>query len=232
MKAAVIVFPGSNCDRDAVVALQKVGIGVIKVWHQETSLPNNLDLIVIPGGFSYGDYLRSGAMAAISPIMNEIKKASAKGVNVLGVCNGFQILTEAGLLDGVLLRNKNIKFICKTVNLRVESTDSNFTYGYKKNQIIQIPIAHMDGNYFASHEIIKSLEDNEQIAFKYCNHEGEIDEDSNPNGAMLNIAGIFNKTKNVLGMMPHPERAADKEVGLTDGLIMFEALINKFHSRF
>lgn len=228
MHAAVIVFPGSNCDRDAVSALEKVGSKVEKVWHQDTSLPSGLDLIIVPGGFSYGDYLRSGAMAAISPIMNEIKKAAANGVNVLGICNGFQILTEAGLLDGVLLQNKGAKFICKTVNLRVENTNSNFTANYQKNQVIQVPIAHMDGNYFADENTLKLLEDNNQIAFRYCDLAGKVSDQSTPNGAANNIAGIFNKTKNILGMMPHPERAIDAETGLVDGLTMFEGLISRF----
>ncbi len=228
MKSAVIVFPGSNCDRDAVSALEKVGSKVEKVWHQETSLPSGLDLIIVPGGFSYGDYLRSGAMAAISPVMNEIKKAAAQGVNILGICNGFQILTESGLLDGVLLKNKGGKFICKAVNLRVENTNSNFTSSYQKNQVIQVPIAHMDGNYFADESTLKSLEDNDQIAFRYCDSTGKVNDQTSPNGAINNIAGIFNQTKNILGMMPHPERAIDAETGLVDGLIMFQSLINKF----
>ena len=228
MKSAVIVFPGSNCDRDAVSALQKVGSEPLKIWHQETSIPDDLDLIIVPGGFSYGDYLRSGAMAAISPVMGEIKKAATKGVNILGICNGFQILTESGLLDGVLIQNKGGKFICRTISLRVENTQSNFTYSYKPNQVIQVPIAHMDGNYFADDNTLKSLEDNQQIAFKYCDLQGDLTKSSNPNSSLNNIAGIFNKTKNVLGMMPHPERAIDKEIGLIDGLTMFEGLINKF----
>ena len=225
MKAAVIVFPGSNCDRDAVVALQKVGIDVIKIWHQEVSLPSGLDLIVIPGGFSYGDYLRSGAMAKISPVMNKVKILAAKGVNILGICNGFQILTEVGLLPGVLLRNKNIKFICRDINLIVEDCMNNFTSGYQKNQIIKIPIAHMDGSYFASQDVLKSLEDNNQIAFRYCDVNGAVNEESNPNGSINNIAGVFNRQKNILGMMPHPERAIDNETGLIDGLVMFKNLI-------
>ncbi|MFT5703356.1 MAG: phosphoribosylformylglycinamidine synthase [Rickettsiales bacterium] len=228
MKSAVIVFPGSNCDRDAVVALEKVGSKVEKIWHQETSIPNDLDLIIVPGGFSYGDYLRSGAMAAISPIMQEIKKAANKGVNILGICNGFQILTESELLDGVLLHNKNKKFICKNAHLKVENNQTNFTANYQKNQVINIPIAHMDGCYFADDSVLKTLEDNDQIAFKYCSSDGSLSEDSNPNGSMNDIAGIFNKNKNVLGMMPHPERAIDEQTGLTSGLLMFEGLLNKF----
>lgn len=225
MKAAVIIFPGSNCDRDAVTALQKVGAQVEKIWYQETSLPKNLDLIIVPGGFSYGDYLRSGAMAAISPVMAEIKKAGQQGVNILGICNGFQILTEAGLLDGVLLRNRGIKFICRNVYLRVENATTNFTSSYQKNQVIKVPIAHMDGNYFADEKTLKSLEDNNQIAFRYVNENGEFDQSSNPNGSLNNIAGIFNAKKNILGMMPHPERAVDANTGLIDGLKMFEGLI-------
>lgn len=228
MKSAVIVFPGSNCDRDAITALEKIGSQVQKVWHQETSLSPDLDLIVVPGGFSYGDYLRSGAMAAISPVMNEIKKAADKGVHVLGICNGFQILTEAGLLDGVLTQNKGAKFICKTVNLKPENTDSKFTAGYKNNKIIRIPIAHMDGNYFTDADTLKSLEDNNQIAFRYCDENGDVHADASPNGAISNIAGILNKNKNVLGMMPHPERAIDSETGLTDGIIMFNNLLKSF----
>ncbi|MCE3254851.1 MAG: purQ [Rickettsiaceae bacterium] len=221
MKSAVIVFPGSNCDRDAVDALQKIGSKVEKIWHKETSLAADLDLIVVPGGFSYGDYLRSGAMAAISPVMGEIKKAAEKGVKILGICNGFQILTEAGLLEGVLLKNKGGKFICKTVGLKVENAKTNFTSDYQKNQVIQLPIAHMDGNYFADENTLKSLEDNDQIAFRYCDLSGAS---SNPNGSAKDIAGVFNKQKNILGMMPHPERAIDKETGLVDGLSIFTAL--------
>ncbi len=228
MRAAVIVFPGSNCDRDAAGALQKVGSKVEKVWHQETSLPSGLDLIVIPGGFSYGDYLRSGAMASISPVMNEVKKAAARGVNILGICNGFQILTEIGLLDGVLLKNKGGKFICKTIHLRVENTNSNFTSSYQKNQVILVPIAHMDGNYFADEITLKSLEDNDQVAFRYCDSSEKVNEQFTPNGAANNIAGIFNKSKNILGMMPHPERAVDAETGLVDGLTMFEGMVKRF----
>ncbi len=225
MRSAVITFPGSNCDRDAFEALQKVGSKVQKVWHQETKLDNNLDLIVVPGGFSYGDYLRSGAMAAISPVMQEVKRLANKGVRILGICNGFQILTEAGLLPGVLLRNKKIKFICRQVSLRVENNESAFTKKYKKNQVIRVPIAHMDGNYFADTEILKKLEDSGNIAFRYVGAEGNLSDESNPNGSALNIAGIFNDQKNILGMMPHPERAIDEDTGSKDGLAMFEALM-------
>jgi phosphoribosylformylglycinamidine synthase len=224
MKSAVITFPGSNCDRDAFEALQKFCNKTQKIWHQETSLDNDLDLIVVPGGFSYGDYLRSGAMAAISPVMQEVKRLANKGVKVLGICNGFQILTESGLLDGVLLRNKKMKFICQKAVLRVENSNSSFTKKYKKNQIIRVPIAHMDGNYFADAEVLKKLEDNENVAFRYVDIEGNLSDDANPNGSALNIAGIFNDQKNVLGMMPHPERAIDENVGSKDGIGIFESL--------
>jgi phosphoribosylformylglycinamidine synthase subunit PurQ / glutaminase len=225
MKSAVITFPGSNCDRDALVALQKVGSKIQKVWHQETKLDDNLDLIIVPGGFSYGDYLRSGAMAAISPVMQEVKRLAAKGVRVLGICNGFQIITEAGLLPGVLVRNKKMKFICRQVHLRVENSDSSFTKKYKKHQVIKVPIAHMDGNYLADNEVLKKLEDSGNIAFRYVDIEGNLTDASNPNGSALNIAGIFNDQKNVLGMMPHPERAIDGDTGSSDGLAMFQGLI-------
>jgi phosphoribosylformylglycinamidine synthase len=224
MKSAVIIFPGSNCDRDAFEALQKFDNKAQKIWHQETKLDDDLDLIVVPGGFSYGDYLRSGAMAAISPVMQEVKRLANKGVKVLGICNGFQILTESGLLDGVLLRNKKMKFICRKVGLRVENSDSSFTKKYKKNQIIRVPIAHMDGNYFADAEVLKRLEDNGNVAFRYVDIEGNLSDDGNPNGSALNIAGIFNDQKNVLGMMPHPERAVDENLGSKDGLGIFESL--------
>lgn len=224
MKSAVITFPASNCDRDAVVALESLGSKVQRVWHQETSLDNNLDLILLPGGFSYGDYLRSGAMAAISPIMVEIKKQAERGVKILGICNGFQILTEAGLLPGVLTRNKQMKFSCKDVYLRVENVDNDFAKNYEKNQVIKIPIAHADGNYFAPADTLKKLEDQGNIVFRYVDKSGNVTDDGNPNGSMLNIAGIINDKKNVLGMMPHPERAFNKDAGYGDGVALFKAL--------
>jgi len=226
MKAAVITFPGSNCDRDAVVALQKIGAKVSRIWHQESKIDDNLDLIIVPGGFSYGDYLRSGAMASISPVMNEVRRLSQKGVKILGICNGFQILTESGLLPGVLLRNKKMKFICKTVNLRVENNDSVFTKKYKKQQNIRVPIAHMDGNYYTDAETLKKLEGQGNIAFRYVDEEGNLTDDANPNGSMFNIAGIFNEQKNVLGMMPHPERAIDADCGSQDGFLVFQSLFS------
>ncbi len=225
MKAAVIVFPGSNCDRDAVTTLQKVGAKVSKIWHQESKIENDFDLIVVPGGFSYGDYLRSGAMAAISPVMQEVKRLSERGTKVLGICNGFQILTEAGLLDGVLMRNQKAKFICREVVLRVEENNSDFTSRYKKHQLIRVPIAHMDGNFFADSETLKKIEGNGNVAFRYADLNGNVTDEANPNGSALNIAGIFNDKRNVLGMMPHPERAVDENTGSVDGLPMFESLL-------
>lgn len=226
MKSAVITFPGSNCDRDALTALKAIGSDVQKIWHKESSLDNDLDLIIVPGGFSYGDYLRSGAMASISPVMNEVKRLAQKGVKILGICNGFQILTEAELLPGVLLKNKKAKFICKEVTLKVENNNSVFTKNYQKDDLIQIPIAHMDGNYFASDDVIKSLEDNDSIAFRYANLNGQVSEEFNPNGSISNIAGILNSEKNILGMMPHPERAIDEKTGSKDGLKMFEGFLS------
>lgn len=215
MKAAVITFPGSNCDRDMYSTLEKIsGRAVQRVWHADTQLPKGLDLIALPGGFSYGDYLRSGAMSAKSPIMQEVIKAAKAGTYILGVCNGFQILTESGLLQGTLMRNKNLKFICKTVELSVENNETSFTRGYQKGQNINIPVAHHDGNFFASDDVLKSLEENGQVAFRYAN--------DNPNGSLNNIAGIFSENKRVLGMMPHPERAADRLTGGIDGVALFE----------
>ncbi len=224
MKSIVITFPGSNCDRDALDALQKINSKVKKVWYQEASLDNDLDLIIIPGGFSYGDYLRSGAMASISPIMQEVKRLAKKGVRVLGICNGFQILCESGLLQGALIRNSKMKFICRQVYLRVEDSDSDFTKKYKRRQIIKIPIANMDGNFFADSEVIKRLEDTNSIAFRYVDEQGNVSDNSNPNGSIFNIAGIFNEQKNILGMMPHPERAIDENTGSKDGWNLFQSL--------
>jgi len=224
MKSAVIVFPGSNCDRDAKTVLSATGLNPTMVWHAETTLPN-VDLVMVPGGFSYGDYLRSGAMAAQSPIMREVKAHAQRGGYVLGVCNGFQVLTEAGLLDGVLLRNQKLKFICRDVNLRVENTATKFTSAYKTGQVISVPVAHHDGNYFVDEVTLKNLTDNEQIIFRYCSENGEINEASNPNGSALNIAGICNSKRNVLGMMPHPERCAESLLGGIDGAGVFASLM-------
>lgn len=224
MKSAVIVFPGSNCDRDAQTVLAATGLNPVMVWHRDTQLPK-VDLVMLPGGFSYGDYLRSGAMAAHSPIMREVKAHAERGGLVLGVCNGFQVLTEAGLLPGVLMRNQKLKFVCREVELRVETTATPFTKKYKKGQVINVPVAHHDGNYFADAATLKFLQDNDQIVFRYCNSKGDITEDSNPNGSQLNIAGICNAKRNVLGMMPHPERHAEALLGGVDGESMFTSLL-------
>lgn len=225
MKSAVIVSPGSNCDRDVQVALrQSAGSDPIMHWHGDPDLPD-VDLIVIPGGFSYGDYLRAGAVAAHSPVMREVVSRANRGVPVLGICNGFQILTECGLLPGVLMRNAGLKFICRDVYLRVEATDTVFTRDYVGGQIIRIPVAHNEGNYFADDETLNRLDGENRVAFRYCDPAGEITAAGNPNGAARNIAGILNETRNVLGMMPHPERLADPLLGGTDGRPMFDGLV-------
>jgi phosphoribosylformylglycinamidine synthase subunit PurQ / glutaminase len=222
----VVVFPGSNCDHDAYYVLKKIlDCEVRFIWHQETKL-ENIDVVVLPGGFSYGDYLRSGAIARYSPIMNEVIKFGNNGGKIIGICNGFQILLESSLLPGAMLHNESLKFVCKKVPLKVMTSNSIFSKECKKNEILEIPIAHGEGNYFASDEIIKSLEDNDQIVFKYCDKSGEITPESNPNGALYNIAGIINKKRNILGMMPHPERASDTILGMTDGIKIFNSIIN------
>lgn len=224
MKASVIVFPGSNCDRDVQVALEKFQIDTTMVWHQETSLPKT-DLVVLPGGFSYGDYLRCGSMASKSKVMNEVIKHAMDGGYVFGICNGFQILTESGLLPGALLRNNKLKFICKNVFIKTTNNRIAFTKKIPENKILSIPIAHNEGNYFASKEEVQSLKDNNQIIFQYCDEEGNISGESNPNGSFLNIAGISNQNKNVLGMMPHPERSIDQLLGGVDGQAIFQSLL-------
>lgn len=222
MKSAVIVFPGSNCDRDGAVALQNAtGTPSAMVWHGDSSLPDGLDLILVPGGFSYGDYLRAGAMAGNSPIMRDVVTAAEKGVPVLGICNGFQVLTETGLLPGALLRNAGLNFVCRPVPLSVETEDSVFTEGYDKGSNVTIPIAHHDGNYFADDDTLDRLEGEDRVAFRYAG--------GNPNGSQRNIAGILNEKRNVLGMMPHPERAADAELGGTDGAVMFATLAERLN---
>tara|TARA_B100000902_G_scaffold381572_1_gene418232 strand:+ start:410 stop:1087 length:678 start_codon:yes stop_codon:yes gene_type:complete len=225
MKSSVIVFPGSNCDRDIAVALNKMHFKNIMVWHKETELPKS-DLIVIPGGFSYGDYLRSGAIAGKSLILDEVIKAANSGCLVLGICNGFQILTETGLLKGTLLRNKNLKFINKDVHIKVMNNDTKFSNQYKKNQILKINIAHNEGNYFTDPKHLEDLNKNNLIAFKYSDEEGNINEQTNPNGSLENIAGIFNSKKNILGMMPHPERMVDELISNKDGVNLFSSLMS------
>ena len=225
MKSSVIVFPGSNCDRDIAVALEKMQFKNQMVWHKETKLPKS-DLIVIPGGFSYGDYLRSGAIAGKSLIIEEVIKAANSGCLILGICNGFQILTETGLLKGTLLRNENLKFINKDINIKVINNNTKFTNKYKSNQILKINIAHNEGNFFTDQEYLEILKKENLIAFKYCNQKGDVNESSNPNGSLENIAGIFNKNKNILGMMPHPERMVDELVSNKDGINLFSSLLN------
>ncbi len=216
-RAAVITFPGSNCDRDMAVAIEEVsGTAPIRVWHGDAHLPDDLDFIALPGGFSYGDYLRSGAMAANSPIMQSVKRRAEKGVPVLGVCNGFQVLTEAGLLPGALMRNASQNFICRTVSLRVDNDQSRFTSGYEAGQTIHIPVAHHDGNYYADDETLDRIEGEGRVAFRYV---------ENCNGSRRDIAGVLNAQGNVLGMMPHPERAIDPAHGGTDGITLFESAL-------
>ena len=225
MKSSVIVFPGSNCDRDIAVALEKMQFKNKMVWHKETKLPKS-DLIVIPGGFSYGDYLRSGAIAGKSLIIDEVIKAANSGCLVLGICNGFQILTETGLLEGTLLRNKNLKFINKDVHIKVINNDTKFSHKYKKDQILKINIAHNEGNFFTDKKHLEQLKKENLVAFKYCDKNGNIDEEFNPNGSLENIAGIFNTNKNILGMMPHPERMIDSMLSNKDGVNLFSSLLN------
>ena len=224
MKSSVIVFPGSNCDRDIAVALEKFKIKNQMVWHDEINLPKS-DLVVLPGGFSYGDYLRTGAIASKSKIINDVIKHGKNGGLILGICNGFQILIEIGLLPGVLLRNKKLRFLSKNVFLKVINIKNNFCSEYIKKNIIQLPIAHNEGNYFGNNNLIQKLEDNNLIAFKYCDKQGLIEENSNPNGSSNNIAGILNKEKNILGMMPHPERLIDPLLSGEDGSILFKSLL-------
>jgi phosphoribosylformylglycinamidine synthase subunit PurQ / glutaminase len=224
MIANVIVFPGSNCDRDVAVAIESATGAVPRmVWHRETELPP-CDLIVLPGGFSYGDYLRSGAMAAHSPIMRAVVDRARAGVAVLGTCNGFQVLTEAGLLPGVLMRNASLKFCCKDAKVKVEHNDTIFTSRYEVGQPAIMPIAHKDGNYFADDETLARLEGEGLVAFRYCNDDGEPTEEANPNGSRHNIAGLYDKTRRILGLMPHPERSADPVLGPTDGRELFRSL--------
>ena len=219
MKSAVVVFPGLNRDRDMIAALTNItGRRPAVVWHKDTEFPE-VDLIVIPGGFSYGDYLRAGAIAARSPVMATIRERASKGVNVLGVCNGFQILTEAGLLPGVLMRNASLRFVCREVRLKVENADTVFTTGYTAGQVITTPVAHHDGDYFADPQILKAIEDGGQVAFRYA-------EGTTPNGSVNDIAGVFNRKKNVLGLMPHPENLVESAHGGMDGRALFSGMLD------
>ncbi len=215
MRAAVVVFPGSNCDRDLAVAFEQAGFDVTMVWHKDTGLPDNVDIVGVPGGFSFGDYLRCGAIAAQSPICQSVRAHTERGGYAIGICNGFQVLTETGILPGALLRNAGLKYICKTVPLKVATSDSAFTQGYNAGDVIGIPIAHHDGNYVADADTVAQLRDQDRVAFTY---------EDNPNGSVADIAGILSENRRVLGMMPHPERAADPGHGGTDGTALFRAL--------
>ena len=225
MKSAVIVFPGSNCDRDLAVALARAtGRAARMVWHKDAALPDGLDMIAIPGGFSFGDYLRCGAIAARAPIMRSVIEFANRGGLVLGICNGFQVLIEAGLLPGVLMRNQTLKFACHDVHLSVETTGSPFTHAYGNRRVITVPIAHHDGAYVADADLLARLEGDDRIAFRYVDARGDPTAAANPNGSADNIAGVLSPNRRVLGMMPHPERLADRQLGGADGAILFESL--------
>ncbi|MDR6942833.1 phosphoribosylformylglycinamidine synthase subunit PurQ [Mucilaginibacter pocheonensis] len=226
MKFGVVIFPGSNCDEDIIYVLEKImGQQVVRLWHKDHDL-QGVDFVVLPGGFSFGDYLRSGAISRFSPIMQEVIQFAAKGGYVMGICNGFQILTEAGLLDGALLHNENRKFICRNIYLKPQTTQSLLTAQLVQEQAYKIPIAHGEGNYFADADVVKALNDNEQVLFRYCDEAGNIVSEANPNGSLENIAGICNANRNVFGLMPHPERAADSLLANEDGLAIFESILS------
>jgi phosphoribosylformylglycinamidine synthase len=225
MKFGVVVFPGSNCDHDACHAVTAVlGQRAELVWHKETDL-KGADVVILPGGFAHGDYLRTGAMARFSPIMQSVRAFAERGGPVIGICNGFQILLEAGLLPGAMLRNRGLKYRCEFVNIRVEQTDTPFSCGAAAGQVLRIPIGHGEGNYYAAPDVIDRLEANRQVVFRYCTTDGHITDDSNPNGSLRSIAGICNERRNVVGMMPHPERACESMLGGTDGLIILESIV-------
>ena len=225
MKFGIVVFPGSNCDRDvAYVTGSLLKSPTRMVWHQETDI-SDLDVVVIPGGFSYGDYLRCGALAQFSPVMGQVREHANQGKFILGICNGFQVLTEMGLLPGALVRNRDLHFICDRVPVKVERTDTPWTSAYSAGQVTTLPIAHGEGRYYADADTLKALEDNGQVLFRYCTATGETDETSNPNGSLNNIAGICDRTGKILGMMPHPERASDPMLGSTDGIKLFQGLL-------
>ena len=225
MNFGVVIFPGSNCDKDIISCIERtVNQKVIELWHKDTDL-QNCDVIFLPGGFSFGDYLRSGAIAKFSPIMEKVIDFGRNGGYIIGICNGFQILTESGLLPGALLHNTSNKFICKNVFLKINNTNTLVTNSYEKN-VIKVPIAHGEGRFFADENTMKDLKQNDQIIFKYCDSNGEVLESSNPNGSLDNIAGICNKEKNIFGMMPHPERASDLLLSNTDGVALFKSIMN------
>ncbi len=228
MKFGVVIFPGSNCDHDMIYVLKNIlGQDVVKLWHKETSL-QSCDFIMLPGGFSYGDYLRSGAIARFSPIMTEVVKFAQKGGYLMGVCNGFQILCEARLLPGALLHNNNQKFVCKNVYIKPKTNNSLVTASLEKDKPLNIPVAHAEGRFFAPEDMLKDILEYDGVLFKYCNEKGVETPESNPNGALMHIAGICNKTRNVFGMMPHPERASDTELNNTDGKLIFDSILKNF----
>jgi len=232
MRFGVVVFPGSNCDYDCYYVLRNVLKKKVDfIWHKEKNL-SGYDCLILPGGFSYGDYLRTGAIARFSPIMKSIEKFAKKGGLVIGICNGFQVLLEAGLLPGAMLRNKTLNFICRLMNIRVENNSVPYTYLCQQGQVLSIPIAHIEGNYYADDKTMKSLEENNQIVFRYCDERGELSEDSNPNGSKGSIAGICSREGNILGMMPHPERASESILGSDDGRLIFESVIGKREQEF
>jgi phosphoribosylformylglycinamidine synthase subunit PurQ / glutaminase len=230
MKFSVIVFPGSNCDADAYYAAHDVlGEHAEYIWHKDTDL-KDADVVILPGGFAHGDYLRTGAMARFSPIMREVQAFADRGGPVLGICNGFQILLEAGLLPGAMLRNRGLKFRCEQVHLRVEQIDTPFTAACRKGQVLQLPIAHGEGNYFAEPDVVARLEQNRQVIFRYTNAAGEVADDANPNGSAAAIAGLCNEARNVVGLMPHPERACESILGSADGLLIFQSVVQSIKS--
>lgn len=224
MKFGIVVFPGSNCDRDTYSAVERHGGKAVYLWHKDTGLQNS-DCIILPGGFAYGDYLRTGAIARFSPIMNSVVRFADAGGNVLGICNGFQVLLEAGLLPGAMLVNKNLKFLGQDVFIRTEKNDTPFTSKFEIGDILRVPVAHFEGNYYAPDDVLDDLERDGRVIFRYCTKGGDINDDGNPNGAMRNIAGICNKNRNVLGMMPHPERASDNVINKTDGSKIWLSLL-------
>lgn len=225
MRFGVIVFPGSNCEQDCYYAAQLIGEQVSYIWHQERNL-SNYDCVILPGGFSYGDYLRTGAVAQYSPVMESILSFASKGRLVIGICNGFQILLEAGLLPGAMLQNRDLKFICKSVYVKIENNTSLFTSKALRHEIVQIPIAHNDGNYYVDDEQLNAMKENKQIVLKYCDLQGNITEEANPNGSRDNIAGIVNEKGNVFGLMPHPERAMEESLGSSSGRKIFESIVS------
>jgi phosphoribosylformylglycinamidine synthase I len=228
MKFGVVLLPGSNCDHDALhVAGKVLGADTVELWHKDTDL-QGADCVIIPGGFAYGDYLRAGALAKFAPIMEPIRKHAANGGLVLGICNGFQVLTEVGLLPGALMRNEHLRFICRDVFMRAEESDTPFTNQLDTGSVLRVPIAHGEGNYFADDATLDGLESNGQVVFRYCDTEGRVTRESNPNGSSRNIAGICNRSRNVLGLMPHPERCAEPLLGNADGLAVFKSIANSF----